>query len=301
MSDGQIVVNGLTKVYRTVRAVDDLSFTVEPGRVTGFLGPNGAGKTTTLRMLLNLVRPSAGTATIGGRHYADLDDPVRQVGAILEASGAHRGRSGRNHLLMLCDAAGIPSSRADEVLGMVALTPAAHRKFKGYSLGMRQRLGIAAALLGDPDVMILDEPANGLDPEGIRWMRELLTSLASQGRTILVSSHLLSEMEILADDVVIIAAGQLVRQGTIGQVIDSMGASRMRVRTPRPDALLGALGPAATSTRTPDGALLISGADGPTIGAAAMHAGAQIHELSAERPDLENVFLQLTAGKADIR
>src|SRR5215470_6856288 len=168
MLDGQIQVSGLTKVYRKIRAVDDLSFTVEPGRVTGFLGPNGAGKTTTLRMLLNLVRPTAGTATIGGRRYADLSDPIRQVGAILEASGAHRGRSGRNHLRMLCDAAGIPTSRADEVLATVGLTPAAKRKFKGYSLGMRQRLGIAAALLGDPDVLVLDEPANGLDPEGIR-------------------------------------------------------------------------------------------------------------------------------------
>src|SRR5499426_3433912 len=208
--DGQLVVSGLTKVYPKVRAVDGLTFTVQPGRVTGFLGPNGAGKTTTLRMVLNLVRPNAGTATIGGQRYADLVDPIRKVGAILEASGAHRGRTGRNHLLMLCDAAGIPTSRADEVLEMVGLTPAAKRKFKGYSLGMRQRLGIAAALLGDPDVLILDEPANGLDPEGIRWMRDLLKSLAQQGRTVLVSSHLLSEMELLADDLVIIAAGQLV-------------------------------------------------------------------------------------------
>jgi ABC-2 type transport system ATP-binding protein len=301
MSDGQIVVSGLTKVYKSVRAVDDLSFTVRPGRVTGFLGPNGAGKTTTLRMLLNLVRPTAGTATIGGRRYADLNDPVRQVGAILEASGAHRGRSGRNHLRMLCDAAGIPISRADEVLGMVNLSAAADRKFKGYSLGMRQRLGIAVALLGDPEVLILDEPANGLDPEGIRWMRDLLKALADQGRTVLVSSHLLSEMEILADDLVIIAAGVLVRQGTVAEIIDSMGATQMRVRTPKPDELLAALGSAIKATRTADGALLVSGADGPTIGAAAERAGAQIHELTMDRPDLENVFLQLTAGKADIR
>jgi ABC-2 type transport system ATP-binding protein len=301
MADGQIVIAGLTKVYKNIRAVDDLSFTVSPGRVTGFLGPNGAGKTTTLRMLLNLVRPTAGEATIGGRRYADLADPVRQVGAILEASGAHRGRSGRNHLLMLCDAAGIPASRADEVLGLVHLTPAAHRKFKGYSLGMRQRLGIAAALLGDPEVLILDEPANGLDPEGIRWMRDLLKSLADQGRTVLVSSHLLSEMQILADDVVIVAAGRLVRQGTVGEVIDSAGTTQLRVRTPSPDALVDQLGPAVTVTRTTDGALIVTGADGPTVGAAAMAAGAQIHELTIERPDLENVFLQLTAGKADIR
>jgi ABC-2 type transport system ATP-binding protein len=301
MSGGQIVVAGLTKVYKNVRAVDDLSFTVEPGRVTGFLGPNGAGKTTTLRMVLNLVRPTAGTATIGGAHYADLRDPVRQVGAILEASGAHRGRTGRNHLRMLCDAARIPAKRADDVLDMVLLSAAADRKFKGYSLGMRQRLGIAVALLGDPKVLILDEPANGLDPEGIRWMRDLLKSLADQGRTILVSSHLLSEMQVLADDVVIIAVGKLVRQGPIGSIIDSAGTSQMRVRTPKPKELLAALGPSVSSTPTADGALLVVGADGPTIGAAAMTAGAEIHELTVERPDLENVFLQLTAGKAEIR
>jgi ABC-2 type transport system ATP-binding protein len=301
MSGGQIAVSGLTKVYRTVRAVDDLSFSVEPGRVTGFLGPNGAGKTTTLRMLLNLVRPTSGTATIGGVRYADLTDPVRQVGAILEASGAHRGRTGRNHLLMLADAAGIPVSRVDSVLELVGLTPAAKRKFKGYSLGMRQRLGIAAALLGDPEVLILDEPANGLDPEGIRWMRDLLKSLADRGRTVLVSSHLLSEMEVLADDLVIIAAGRLVTQGTVGEIIDSSGTTQMRVRTPKPELLIDALGPECRTSTTVDGALLVTGADGPMIGAAALRAGVEIHELLTERPDLENVFLQLTAGKADIR
>ena len=301
MADDGIRVNGLTKVYKTVRAVDGLSFEARPGRVTGFLGPNGAGKTTTLRMLLNLVRPTAGTATIGGQRYADLSDPIRQVGAILEASGAHRGRSGRNHLRMLCDAAGLPISRADDVLALVGLTPAAGRKFKGYSLGMRQRLGIAAALLGDPEVLILDEPANGLDPEGIRWMRDLLKSLADQGRTVLVSSHLLSEMEILADDVVIIAAGKLVRQGPVNEVIDSAGGAQMLVRTPKPEALIAELGATVKVTESADGALHVVGADGPAIGAAAMRVGAEIHELTMERPDLENVFLQLTAGKADIR
>jgi len=252
-------------------------------------------------MLLNLVRPTAGTATIGGQRYADLSDPIRQVGAILEASGAHRGRSGRNHLRMLCDAAGLPISRADDVLALVGLTPAAGRKFKGYSLGMRQRLGIAAALLGDPEVLILDEPANGLDPEGIRWMRDLLKSLADQGRTVLVSSHLLSEMEILADDVVIIAAGKLVRQGPVSEVIDSAGGAQMLVRTPKPEALIAELGATVKVTESADGALHVVGADGPAIGAAAMRVGAEIHELTMERPDLENVFLQLTAGKADIR
>jgi ABC-2 type transport system ATP-binding protein len=301
MSEGQIVVSGLTKHYKTVRAVDNLSFAVEPGRVTGFLGPNGAGKTTTLRMLLNLVTPTAGTATIGGRRYADIPDPIRMVGAVLEASSAHKGRSGINHLRVICAAAGLPKQRADEVLAIVGLTPAAKRKFKGYSLGMRQRLGIAAAMLGDPRVLILDEPANGLDPEGIRWMRGLLQSLAEEGRTVLVSSHLLSEMQLLADDVVIIAAGQLIRQGPMAEVLASMShAKHVRVRTPQPDALVAAL-EGATVTRNSDGVLLVSGADAPAIGKAALTAGVELHELTPERPDLEGVFLELTAGKAGIR
>src|SRR3989440_3453433 len=303
MSDGQIVVSGLTKQYKKVRAVDNLSFTVEPGRVTGFLGPNGAGKTTTLRMILNLVRPTAGTATIGGQRYADLRNPIRHVGAVLEASSAHKARTGRNHLRIICMSAGIPLARADEVLEIVGLTPAAKRKFKGYSLGMRQRLGIAAALIGDPHVLILDEPANGLDPEGIRWMRGLLKSLADAGRTILVSSHLLSEMELLADDIVIIAAGQLVRQGTVADVVDSMAhAGRIRVRTPQAEAPTKALSAdGITVTVNGDGALLVTRLDAPAVGAAAFRAGVELHELMSERPDLEEVFLELTKGKAAIR
>ncbi len=303
MSHQQIVVSGLTKQYRRVRAVDNLSFTVEPGRVTGFLGPNGAGKTTTLRMILNLITPTAGTATIDGRRYVDLPDPLRTVGAVLEASSAHKGRTGRNHLRFIAAAAGLPRSRVDEVLGLVGLTPAAKRKFKGYSLGMRQRLGIAAALLGEPQVLILDEPANGLDPEGIRWMRTLLQGLAAQGRTVLVSSHLLSEMELLADNVVIIAAGRLITQGPVDQVIgSSTGAGRVRVRTPQTEALALALKEAgATITTATDGALTVSGVDAPAVGAAALRAGVELHELVTERPDLEQVFLQLTEGKAGIR
>ena len=213
--EGQIVVSGLTKQYPKVRAVDDLSFTVEPGRVTGFLGPNGSGKTTTLRMMLNLVTPTKGTATIGGARYADLARTAghrrRGAGGVERPQGPYRpqppaGRLRRRRL---------PDERADEVLDLVGLTPAAKRKFKGYSLGMRQRLGIAAAMLGDPRVLILDEPANGLDPEGIRWMREFLRAFAAQGRTVFVSSHLLSEMEQLADDVIIIAAGKLIAQGRV--------------------------------------------------------------------------------------
>ncbi|MFF5218142.1 ABC transporter ATP-binding protein [Micromonospora sp. NPDC000442] len=302
-NDAQIVVSGLTKRYRNVLAVNNLSFTVEPGRVTGFLGPNGAGKTTTLRMLLNLVTPTAGGATIGGQRYPDLADPLRHVGAVLEASSAHKGRTGINHLRVICAAAGLPKERADQALDLVGLTPAAKRKFKGYSLGMKQRLGIAAAMLGDPRVLILDEPANGLDPEGIRWMRGFLKGLAAEGRTVLVSSHLLSEMQLLADDVVIIAAGQLVRQGPVEQVIGSMAQGvRVRVRTPQADALTAALkdGP-ATVENDGQGALLIGGVDAPTVGRAALAAGVELHELTTERPDLERVFLELTAGKAGIR
>jgi ABC-2 type transport system ATP-binding protein len=304
MSDGQIAVSGLTKRYKTLLAVNDLSFTVRPGRVTGFLGPNGAGKTTTLRMLLNLVRPTAGTATIGGQRYADLRDPVRSVGAVLEASSAHGGRTGRNHLRVICSAAGLPQHRADDVLELVGLTPAAKRKFKGYSLGMRQRLGIAAAMLGDPKVLILDEPANGLDPEGIRWMRGFLQGLAQQGRTVLVSSHLLSEMELLADDVVIIAAGKLIRQGPVNEVLSSMTTqAHVRVRTPQADALAAALQgvPGVSLTPRPDGSLLVTGVEAPAVGKAALAAGVELHELTPERPDLEGVFLELTAGKAGIR
>jgi len=299
----EIVVEHLSKQYKQLRAVDDLSFVVRSGRVTGFLGPNGAGKTTTLRMLLNLVAPTAGTATIGGRRYVDLIDPIRHVGAVLEASSAHRGRTGVNHLRVICRAAGLPRQRADEALALVGLTPAAERKFKGYSLGMRQRLGIAAAMLGDPRVLILDEPANGLDPEGIRWMRDLLRALAAEGRTVLVSSHLLSEMQLMADDVVIVAAGRLIRQGPVDEVLGSIGAAmQVRVRTPDPGRLTAAL----TSfdpgiTPMPDGALLITGMEAAAVGHAAFTAGVELHELAGERADLEQVFLQLTAGKAGIR
>jgi ABC-2 type transport system ATP-binding protein len=298
---GEIVVRNLTKQYKKLRAVDDLSFSVRSGRVTGFLGPNGAGKTTTLRMLVNLVTPTAGTATIGGQRYADLVEPLRHVGAVLEASSAHKGRTGINHLRVICAAAGLPGRRADEVLELVGLTPAAKRKFKGYSLGMKQRLGIAAAMLGNPHVLILDEPANGLDPEGIRWMRDLLKQLAAEGRTVLVSSHLLSEMQLLADDVVIIAAGRLIRQGPVDEVLTST-TSLVRVRTPQVEQLTAALQPLnATVASQQDGALLVTGADAPAVGRAALAAGVELHELVGERADLEKVFLDLTAGKAGIR
>jgi ABC-2 type transport system ATP-binding protein len=301
--EGQIVVSGLTKLYPKVRAVDGLSFAVAPGRVTGFLGPNGSGKTTTLRMILNLVTPTAGSATIGGVRYADLAEPLATVGAVLEASSAHKGRTGRNHIRVLCAAAGYPARRADEVLDMVGLGSAARRKFRGYSMGMRQRLGIATAMIGDPQVLILDEPANGLDPEGIRWMREFLKALASQGRTVFVSSHLLSEMELLADDVIIIAAGKLIAQGKVDQIVDGVAQTGIvRVRTPHVDALTNELTRAgAVVHANGNGALEVTGVDAPAVGRAALAAQAELHELVTDRPDLEQVFLELTHGKADIR
>jgi ABC-2 type transport system ATP-binding protein len=301
MTDGRIVVAGLTKRYGELIAVDDLSFTVEPGRVTGFLGPNGAGKTTSLRMLLNLVMPTAGTATIGGLRYADLAEPATVVGAVLEASSAHKGRTGRNHLRACCLTVGLPMARADEVLEQVGLMPAADRKFKGYSLGMKQRLGIAAAMLGDPQVLILDEPANGLDPEGIRWMREFLQGLAGAGRTVLVSSHLLSEMQALADDVVIVAAGRLIRQGAVAEVLASTaGQGRVRVGTPEPEKLAAAL-QRLGATVTGTDSLIVDGASAAAIGDAALAAGVAVHQLTTEQPDLEEVFLNLTHAKAGIR
>ena len=216
---GRVEVSGLTKEYGGVTVVDDVSFTAEPGRVTGLLGPNGAGKTTTLRMLLGLVAPSGGVARIGRSRYGEIERPVLTVGALLEASGAHEGRTGRDHLRVLCRAAGLPLGRADEVLDAVGLTRAGRRRVREYSLGMRQRLGVATALLGDPQVLILDEPGNGLDPAGIRWTRDLLRALAASGRTVLVSSHQLAEVEQLADDLVVIAAGRVVASGTLESVI----------------------------------------------------------------------------------
>jgi ABC-2 type transport system ATP-binding protein len=283
--------------------VDDLSFTVEPGRVTGFLGPNGSGKTTTLRMMLDLAAPTSGTATVGGVHYADLDRPLEAVGAVLETSSAHKGRTGRNHLRVLCSAGGYPDRRADEVLDLVGLSPAAGRKFRGYSLGMRQRLGIAAAMIGDPRVLILDEPANGLDPEGIKWMREFLRAFASQGRTVFVSSHLLSEMEQLADDVIIIAAGRMVAEGTVAEVIASIaGPASVRVRTPQVDQLAVELRRQGALLDYPaDDQLLVHGVDAPAVGKAALAARVELHELTTESPDLEQAFLRLTQAKAGIR
>jgi len=301
--DGRIVVSGLTKTYGRVAVVRDVSFTVEPGRVTGFLGPNGAGKTTTLRMLLGLVVPDSGTATIGGLRYADLVEPLRSVGAVLDATGAHPGRSGRNHVRIVCDVAGMALARADEVLAMTGLAPAGRRLVRTYSLGMRQRLAIAAALVGDPRVLILDEPANGLDPEGIVWMRALLRDLAAQGRTVVISSHVLAEMEVLADDLVIIAGGSLVAQGTVERVIDSspIGAI-VHVRASDDEALRRAIAErGGVATPTTGGRLRITGLSAAGVEATARAVGVQVHDLTTDRADLEDVFLDLTRGRATIR
>ena len=294
---GRIVVSGLSKNFGQVRAVDNLSFTVEPGSVTGFLGPNGAGKTTTLRMLLGLVAPTSGTATIGGVRYADIPQPMRTVGAVLESSSFHPGRTARNHLRVYAAASGIPDQRTDEVLAQVGLTEAARRKTKGYSLGMRQRLGLAFALLGNPRVLLLDEPANGLDPEGIRWLRGFMKALADEGRTVLVSSHLLSEVQQSADRVVILSQGRLVREGSVAELESGAGVTVV-VRTPMVDKLAETLGAAGTTvTRTESDALRVQGVDAAGVGHLAFEAGVELHELRTERADLEQLFFQLTEGE----
>jgi ABC-2 type transport system ATP-binding protein len=294
---GRIVVSSLSKNFGQVRAVDNLSFTVEPGSVTGFLGPNGAGKTTTLRMLLGLVTPTSGTATIGGVRYANISQPMRTVGAVLEASSFHPGRTARNHLRVYASASGIPDQRADEVLGQVGLTEAARRKTKGFSLGMRQRLGLAFALLGNPRVLLLDEPANGLDPEGILWLRGFLRALADDGRTVLVSSHLLSEVQQTADRVVILSQGRLVREGSIKELEAESGVTVV-VRSPQVDALAAALAPLPGQVhRSGPDLLRVKQLDAAAVGHAAFTAGVELHELRTERADLEQLFFSLTQAQ----
>ena len=289
---GLIEIAGLKKTFGTVRAVDDLSFTVPSGTVTGFLGPNGAGKTTTLRCLLGLVTPTSGTATIGGVPYARLPHPSATVGAMLEAASFHPGRSGRDHLRVYCTINGFPDSRADEVLGLVGLTGPGKDRVAGYSMGMRQRLGLAAALLGDPRVLILDEPANGLDPEGIAWLRGFIRKMADEGRTVLVSSHVLSEVEQTVDNVVIISRGSLVRQGTIAELADSHGTAVL-VRGPEMPRLAAALPEHVTATESAGG-LRIVGSSTDEIGHVAFTERIELSELAAERSDLEDIFLALT-------
>jgi ABC-2 type transport system ATP-binding protein len=292
-----IEVSALTKRYRKVLAVDDLTFRAEPGRVTGFLGPNGAGKTTTLRTLVGLLRPTSGAATVLGRRYAELDDPARAVGAILEANAFHPGRTGRNHLRVLARAAGIGDDRVDEVLALVDLGDAAGRRVKGYSLGMKQRLALAGALLGDPQVLVLDEPANGLDPQGIRWLRDLLRMTAERGRTVLVSSHVLSEIGLLADDVVIIAKGRKLLEAGVDEVLAGAGRGT-RVRSPERDRLAGALERSGAAVHRSGGDTLVTDAQAPVVGEVAAAERIVLHELVSESGTLEDVFLELTEGES---
>jgi ABC-2 type transport system ATP-binding protein len=292
-----IEVDHLTKRYGQTVAVSDLSFRVTPGRITGFLGPNGAGKTTTLKAILGLVRPTSGTTTVFGKRYRDLDDPARKVGAVLETSRYHPGRSGRNHLRVLAVQAGIRQERVEEVLDLVAMKESAKRRVGGYSMGMRQRLGLAAALLGEPELLVLDEPANGLDPAGIRWLRDLLRSLASRGRTILVSSHVLAEVEQIADEVVIIHRGRFVAQSTTAELA-ARAAAGVRVRSPQADRLrevLAAQGMSAVVIE--DGALGVTDGTPERVGELAAANNIVLHELVAERATLEEAFLELTAGE----
>jgi ABC-2 type transport system ATP-binding protein len=295
-----ISVQGLTKRFGKVTAVEDLSFDIDRGTITGFVGPNGAGKTTTLRAILGLVRPTAGTALIDGVPYARLEQPARHVGAVLEASGFHPGRTARNHLRVLAAHSGIPDRRVDDVLADVDLTGAAHRRVGGFSLGMRQRLGLAGALLGDPAILVLDEPTNGLDPAGVHWLRAFLRARVENGSTVLVSSHLLAELALSASSVVIIKAGRLVTSGTVAELTRRMGRA-VHVRTPQADRLRDTL--AARGVRTQlDGTdrLVALEVDTETVGQAVAEAGVVVYEMSAHRPDLEDAVLALTTDERTV-
>jgi ABC-2 type transport system ATP-binding protein len=294
VSGAVIEAKGLTKRYGATVAVDGLSFEVQPGRVTGFLGPNGAGKTTTMRLILGLDRPNAGSVSVGGRYYADYRFPLYEVGALLDAKAVHGGRRARDHLLCLAQSNRIARGRVDEVLDLVGLNEVARRRVGTFSLGMSQRLGIASALLGDPEVLIFDEPVNGLDPEGIVWIRTLFRSLADEGRTVFVSSHLMSEMALTADHLIVIGRGKLIADEPIAQLL-SRGAGRVRVRSPEL-ARLSALiqqhdGRVDTATA---GAILVEGITAPSIGEIAAEHGVVLHELTPEQASLEETFFELT-------
>jgi ABC-2 type transport system ATP-binding protein len=300
-----IEAQDLTKYYGGNTAVDHLSFRVEPGRITGFLGPNGAGKSTTMRLVLGLDRPQKGSATINGRRYADLADPLRTVGALLEAKAMHPGRSARSHLLFLAQTQGLPSRRVDEVLELVGLRDVARKRVRGYSLGMGQRVGIAAALLGDPSVLLLDEPVNGLDPEGILWIRNLMKSLASERRTIFVSSHLMNEMAVTADHLIVIGRGKLIADCSTQEFIERSSERSVLVRSPDAAALVdlvAAEGGKATwrydSRGQPDG-LSVTGLEAPRIGEIAAANRIVLHELSPQLASLEEAYMELTAGSLE--
>jgi len=297
-----IEVRGLTKRYGAKTAVDDLTFGIEPGKVTGFLGPNGAGKTTTMRCILGLDYPDEGTVTVDGKSYPDLAYPMREVGALLDAKAVHGGRSARNHLLCLAQTNSLPRRRVGEVLELVGLTEVAGKRSKGFSLGMSQRLGIAATLLGDPKVLMFDEPVNGLDPEGILWIRNLMRSLAAEGRTVFVSSHLMSEMEHTADHLIVIGRGKLIADCTMREFIAGSSGAWVRVRTPSAAELVRAItARGATAATDQDGSIEVRGMTTEQLGDLAFSEGIRLHELTTVRASLEEAFMELTASSVEYR
>jgi ABC-2 type transport system ATP-binding protein len=289
-----IEARSLTKRYGDKVAVDDLSFSVEPGKITGFLGPNGAGKTTTMRLILGLDRPTKGTVTVHGKDFRQLAQPMREVGALLDAKAVHGGRSAYNHLLCLAQTNNLPARRVGEVLELVGLTEVAKKRSKGFSLGMGQRLGIAGALLGDPAILMFDEPVNGLDPEGILWIRNLMKALAAEGRTVFVSSHLMSEMENTADHLLVIGRGRLIADCTVAEFIARNSVQTVRVRTPQADALAGGHVAAAA-----DGSFVVQGLAPDQIGDLAFERGIRLHELAQAHASLEQAFMELTASSVE--
>jgi len=297
-----IEVEGLTKRFGAVTAVDDLSFTVRPGHVTGFLGPNGAGKTTTMRVILGLDAPTSGRTLVGGRRYDTLIRPLREVGSLLDATALHGGRTAWAHLLFVAQSNGIGRRRVTEVLGLTGLEAVAQRRVKGFSLGMKQRLGIAVALLGDPPVLMFDEPVNGLDPEGIHWIRGLLKSLAAEGRTVFVSSHLMSEMALTAEHLIVIGRGRLVADAAIEEFVRQSSRSDVLVHSPAGGALAGLLSQQGGAvTAETDGGLAVTGLDAAAIGDLARAHGITLHELTPRHASLEEAFMELTQDSVDYR
>jgi ABC-2 type transport system ATP-binding protein len=295
-----IEAEGLTKRYGDTLAVDNLSFSVAPGKITGFLGPNGAGKTTTMRMILGLDRPTAGRVTVNGKPFDQAADPMHLVGALLDAKAVHGGRSAYNHLLCLAQSNNLPRQRVDEVLTLVGLTSVARKRSKGFSLGMGQRLGIAAALLGDPQILMFDEPVNGLDPEGILWIRNLMKGLAAEGRTVFVSSHLMSEMENTADHLLVIGKGKLIADCTVQEFIAANSQQSVRVRTPQYDVLTKLVTEAGATVREDgDGSMVVTGLEPSRVGDMAYDNGIRLHELSPVHASLEQAFMELTASSVE--
>ena len=297
-----IVAENLTKKYGAKTAVDDISFTVQPGKVTGFLGPNGAGKSTTMRMIVGLDKPTHGTVSINGHDYRRSRSPLTEVGVLLDAKAVHTGRSARAHLRAMAATHGIPRSRVDEVIRLTGLTTVAGKRAGKFSLGMGQRLGIAAALLGDPGTLILDEPVNGLDPEGVRWVREFVRHLAGEGRTVLLSSHLMSEMAQTADQVIVLGRGRVLADAPLSDLVASWTTSTVAVRTPRPADLAAAVaGPEVTVTDSPDGALLVAGLTSAAIGDIALSRGIALHELTPRSGSLEDAYMALTEDSIEYK